>query len=652
MSIQQYTNFVDIDVKKQSEGHFILDKDLFVITKNEFEEVDFGHCKYDVMEVAVYDVNNNLLPQKSGNNVAYIKTGDIKHYLYNTTSATNQPELAINAERLLKDLGFSNGILKLNINFVRNRLGTDNVDRRAWIQEISATRQEVRILPLKVGDTNITDINSKEINTLQNLHKDFKYYKSALLNSIYSFENTSLSNIDSFLQSKFGNDFFNILKKDFGLNKFEDFKKSIIEDFNTSVTYYLTNKYYDIEAGTFGQALPQPRFEDCEQYDFKMITDEIQNILFKCINHNSGFLNRTQMTIKDVPKEFTISELQHITKNNLESFATPTILTNNVYDPTKVDVLFNDPIQPTPLVQTSSIDNPINTHVNMPQEVTVKPKNPTFYYQVNNIDSGMVGYVTFTNAGGDTIRKVISSNKSIQICAEENTVSFSFAIATQDATMHSIIKLGVCSVVDIGDAIHPNNTTTTVTPVIRDTTTTSTTTTSTTNRPIVTTTTTRYTGGGGGCFVEGTRITLSNGDTLPIEQVIIGMEVMTWNEQNGKQEIGVVTDLIRPMSADIISIDLSTDSIQCTDEHPIFVIGKGWASYNPVKTKLIHNMSVELLSAGDLVLNSSNESIAINSIEPIVVLSAIQTYNLTIAENSTYYANGILVHNKIAKQYM
>jgi hypothetical protein len=640
MSIQQYTNFVDIDVKKQSEGHFILDKDLFVITKNEFEEVDFGHCKYDVMEVAVYDVNNNLLPQKSGNNVAYIKTGDIKHYLYNTTGATNQPELAINAERLLKDLGFSNGILKLNINFVRNRLGTDNVDRRAWIQEISATRQEVRILPLKVGDANITNINSKEINTLQNLHKDFKYYKSALLDSIYSFENTSLSSIDSFLQSKFGNDFFNILKKDFGLSKFEDFKKSIIEDFNTSVTYYLTNKYYDVEVGTFGQALPQPRFEDCEQYDFKMITDEIQNILFKCINHNSGFLNRTQMTIKDVPKEFTISELQHITKNNLESFATPTILTNNVYDPTKVDILFNDPIQPTPLVQTSSIDKPPDTHINIPQEVPVKPKNPTFYYQVNNIDSGMVGYVTFTNAGGDTIRKVVSSNKSIQICAEENTVSFSYAIATQDNTMHSIIKLGVCSVIDISDVTYPNNTTTTVKPIIRDTTSTT------------TTTTTRYTqsAGGGGCFIEGTLVTLPNRDSIPIEQVIIGMEVMTWNEQTGKQEVGVVTDLIRPMSSDIISIDLSVDSIQCTDEHPICVIDKGWASYNPAKTKRIHNMDVELLSVGDLVLNSFNEPISINSIEPIVMLSAIQTYNLTIAENSTYYANGILVHNKIAKQ--
>ena len=95
------------------------------------------------------DINNNLLPQKSGNKVAYIKTGDIKNYLYKVKNTLGIPELAINAEKLLKDLGYSNGIFKVNINFVRNKLGTDNEERRAWIQEISATRQEIRIVPLK-----------------------------------------------------------------------------------------------------------------------------------------------------------------------------------------------------------------------------------------------------------------------------------------------------------------------------------------------------------------------------------------------------------------------------------------------------------------------------------------------------------------------
>ena len=82
--------------------------DLFIVSKKEIEESDFGDCKYDVMEVSVYDISNNLLPQKSGNNVAYIKSGDIKNYMYSLTNQGGQSELAIDIEKLLKDLGFSN----------------------------------------------------------------------------------------------------------------------------------------------------------------------------------------------------------------------------------------------------------------------------------------------------------------------------------------------------------------------------------------------------------------------------------------------------------------------------------------------------------------------------------------------------------------
>ena len=87
MSITKYTNFDSIDINKSNQGEFLMKDDKFIVTKNEVEETDFGDCKYDVMEVSVYDINNNLLPHKSGNNVAYIKTGDIKNYMYNVTNA-------------------------------------------------------------------------------------------------------------------------------------------------------------------------------------------------------------------------------------------------------------------------------------------------------------------------------------------------------------------------------------------------------------------------------------------------------------------------------------------------------------------------------------------------------------------------------------
>ena len=111
MSIKKYTNIEQLNDKSENEGKFIQKDDLFIVSKNQIKETDFGECKYDVMEISVYDINNNLLPQKSGNNVAYIKTGDIKNYMFNVTNKGGQRELAIDSEKLLNDLGFTNGLL-------------------------------------------------------------------------------------------------------------------------------------------------------------------------------------------------------------------------------------------------------------------------------------------------------------------------------------------------------------------------------------------------------------------------------------------------------------------------------------------------------------------------------------------------------------
>jgi len=162
MSIKKYTNFTGINSNTENVGHFIESNDLFIISKNEIEETEFGISKHDVMEVSVYDINNNLLPQQSGNNVAYIKTTNIQTYLYNITNKSGVKEFAIDIEKLLSDLGFTNGILKVNINFVRNKVETENESTRVWIQEISPSRQEIRILPLKTKDNSVNIINNSQ----------------------------------------------------------------------------------------------------------------------------------------------------------------------------------------------------------------------------------------------------------------------------------------------------------------------------------------------------------------------------------------------------------------------------------------------------------------------------------------------------------
>ena len=332
MAIKKYTNFDAVNAKTTNEGEYLQSEDLFIVSKNEIEDTDFGDCHYDVMEVSVYDVNNNLLPHKSGKSVEYVKAEHIKDYLYSLTNKGGQKEIAIDAEKLLNNLGFTNGILKLNLNFVRQRVGSSDELQRVWIQEISPSREEIRVVPLKTKDDNINQITKKQFKNLDNLTKDFKYYKKNILDSLDSFEFNFLSTIDDALVAKFGNDFRQTIRKDFGLRDLDAFNKIVFQNFKDSITYWVNNRYYDISQSNFGKP-SEIRFDDCEQYPFVDLLKEIQNILNNCIKVNIKSLKRRSVNYTQIPKEFGIVELRKQIQDNLDSFQTKVDIKKNVYSP-------------------------------------------------------------------------------------------------------------------------------------------------------------------------------------------------------------------------------------------------------------------------------------------------------------------------------
>jgi len=431
MSITGYKNFDRINQKIDNEGKFLQDKDAFILSNSEIEDTDFGDCKYDVMEVSVYDINNNLLPQKSGNTVAYIKTGDIKNYLFNITNNRGKKELAIDIEKLLENLGFKNGILRVNINFVRNRIGTDDSSRRVWVQQISPSRSEIRILPLKVADANITNQNISDFNNLQNLNKDFKYYKKSILDSLYSFENVFLDSINTSLESKYGKDFFNILRKDFGLRDFNNFRKKIYDDFTLSVDYYLNNRYYWLNETNYGKS-SAIRFEDCEQYEFDTIIKEIEGILFRCIEVNSTFLKRRDFDVKETPKEFKQIELTRQISDNTGFFETPIKKANVVYSSEDVTVL---PGQPLP---TFVSEQPVDI-TPVPPKIEIEVRGNYYNYFIKNDSSLRSLIFKFTDASGATVQKTLAAGQTTTICALENSVS----VDETDSVTKSKVKPGI-----------------------------------------------------------------------------------------------------------------------------------------------------------------------------------------------------------------
>ena len=150
------------------------------------------------------------------------------------------------------------------------------------------------------------------------------------------------------------------------------------------------------------------------------------------------------------------------------------------------------------------------------------------------------------------------------------------------------------------------------------------------------------------CFPPNTQITMSDGSYNNIEDVEVGDYVLSYDEETEQQVISEVLETEQPIHYHLYTLTFENNEIlKTTREHPIYVENKGWASIDPDVTLATHNLVVEQLEIGDYVLNVNNELMKLVSLEYEEIPDGIQTYNLkTISNTNTYYAEGVLVHNK------
>ena len=152
---------------------------------------------------------------------------------------------------------------------------------------------------------------------------------------------------------------------------------------------------------------------------------------------------------------------------------------------------------------------------------------------------------------------------------------------------------------------------------------------------------------GGCCFLPGTSITLFDGSTINIEDIIGGESLLTYNTEKSTFEEGLVTNIFTPIHNDIIKLVIGNNTVDCTSTHPFWSVNKNeWASLNPKETILNMNINIEQLEIGDILLNEKNEEVILDNIIEMDT-EDIVTYDISVEPNHTYYANTILVHNKL-----
>jgi hypothetical protein len=241
----------------------IIDNRGYVINPNDrkiFEAGDlqsfFGLSNNDAIEFIIYDINNNQLPQIDGEFVRYIplNTSNISNYFLIAEGTVFQKyqlptEYFIDVEKLLKEAGYKNGIFKVQITLINRRIGSEKKFDKLWIQQISPSRTEVRLQPLKDG----IKLNSELKVRYDAFVNDNDFIEDINIYLPEFVEKISPSEVLSFIKTQYTDEWYSKLVDEFKIGDFQKFITNIHSKFIEAVLYEFNNKISNISDINFGK---------------------------------------------------------------------------------------------------------------------------------------------------------------------------------------------------------------------------------------------------------------------------------------------------------------------------------------------------------------------------------------------------------------
>lgn len=81
-----------------------------------------------------------------------------------------------------------------------------------------------------------------------------------------------------------------------------------------------------------------------------------------------------------------------------------------------------------------------------------------------------------------------------------------------------------------------------------------------------------------GCVSKDTEVTLADGSTKPIAEIIVGTSILSYNMEKGRIEFDTVKDvIIQELGKDWLELTFKNGkTLKCTEDHPLFTHNKGW----------------------------------------------------------------------------
>jgi hypothetical protein len=278
MAIKSFKEIVD------NKAYRISAKDREIFEQGTIQSF-FGFSDSDMIEFILYDANDNQLPQGDfGELVRYItlSSQNIKDYILLPEGTYLQAfqfpsEYFIDVERLIREAGYNNGIFKTQITLLNKRVGFESPNEKLWIKEISPSRTEVKLLPLKNDVSKKTDLLQRfgVMVSGNDFRDDTIVYVAKFMESI------NPSEIDSFIKKIYSEQWYNKLVGEFGIAGFDLMTTKIYNKFVEAMKYEFSNRNSTIGDANYGNPKPiNPSLKLDKQDVFKIA----QRILVQCVD--------------------------------------------------------------------------------------------------------------------------------------------------------------------------------------------------------------------------------------------------------------------------------------------------------------------------------------------------------------------------------
>lgn len=312
MAIKSFKEIVD------NKGYRISSKDRAIFEQGNVQSF-FGFTDNDFIEFIVYDVNDNQLPQLNGDLIRYINltTSNINDYFLIPEGTLIQKytlpkEFFIDVERLLNEAGYTNGIFKTQVTLINKRAGSEKEFDKLWIQEISPSRLEVRLFPLKKG----LELNPELQRRYNIFVRGGEFREDTLQLAFQYIEKVKPNDVVTYLKSKYTEKWLNKVINEFKIKDIQSFVTQLYESFIKSVLFEFTNRKSAIGELGYGDKKPIPPSIELSKDE---ILQKVKSILIQTILYYlpQRDINEKNNSIEDFDlSEDTVSQILQTEKSD------------------------------------------------------------------------------------------------------------------------------------------------------------------------------------------------------------------------------------------------------------------------------------------------------------------------------------------------